>query len=182
LEAKGNFVTFDVFSAPFRKGDVVDALVAFLDFDFEDTANEREATVVDGAGALMAGRVSWTVPGVTTFSAADASSATTPRSTDDATRSVNNCGMRLDGVRLDALKIDNLPMQQIWQYRSKTEPTKNQLQPNSLCLIRTVHRIFIAERRRHEMNYGNARPDTNPRADAYSIRRSHNCVPVSVMP
>jgi hypothetical protein len=49
--------------------------------------------------------------------------------------------MRLDDVPLDDLKKDNLPMQQIWQLRSKTEPTKNQLQPNSLYLIRAIFRV-----------------------------------------
>jgi hypothetical protein len=93
LAAKGKFVTFDVVSMPFRNGEEVDEREGcFLNLDlvFTVTANDREATVVESLGALNAGRISCVVPGVTTFSAADASSATTPRSIEDATRSVNS--------------------------------------------------------------------------------------------
>jgi hypothetical protein len=83
-------VTFDVVSVPFRKGDGVDGSCECFAAIFGGTDAEVEAATVDSPGALEAGRTSWVVPGVTTFSAAEASNATTPRSTDDATRSVNN--------------------------------------------------------------------------------------------
>jgi hypothetical protein len=80
------------------------------------------------------------VPGTLGFSAADASNATTPSRTDDATRRVRSWPIRLDDVPLDDLKIDNLPMHQIWQFTSKTEPTETQLQPNSGRHRGTVNR------------------------------------------
>jgi hypothetical protein len=86
----------------------------------------------DGAADVRVPLANCVVPGMAGFSAADASIATTPSRSDDATRRVRSWPIRLDDVRLDDLKIDNLPMRQIWQFTSKTEPTETQLQPNSV--------------------------------------------------
>jgi hypothetical protein len=94
LEAKGSLVTFEVFSVPFRKGDGLDGSGDCLTETLAEAEAEAEAVVaaatVDSPDALKASAASCVVPGVTTLSAAEASNATTPRSTDDATRSVNN--------------------------------------------------------------------------------------------
>jgi hypothetical protein len=85
LEAKGRLVTLEVLSVPFRNGDGVDGSGCFA-----KTGVVNEDFAVEALVALDAGCDNWVVPGVTTFSAAEASNATTPRSTDDATRSVNS--------------------------------------------------------------------------------------------
>jgi len=90
LVAKGRLVTFEVLSVPFRKGDGVDGRGELFTEVVDETDAEVEFANVEAAYVLEAGCDSCVVPGVTTFSAAEASNATTPSSTDDATRSVNN--------------------------------------------------------------------------------------------
>jgi hypothetical protein len=90
LEAKGRLVPFDVLSVPFRKGDGEDGSGEPLAEILVESEVDREADPFDSLAALEVGRDSCVVPGVTTLCAAEASNATTPRSTDDATRSVNN--------------------------------------------------------------------------------------------
>ena len=87
---KGRLVTFAVLSVPFRKGDGVEGSGERFTETLVETGVEGEAVPVVSLAILEIGRESCVVPGVTTFSAAEASNATTPRSTDDATRSVNN--------------------------------------------------------------------------------------------
>jgi hypothetical protein len=82
--------------------------------DAEMAAETAEAIGVDDAARDDSmPRSNCTVPGSLGFWAADASIATTPSRTEDATRSVRSWPMRLDGVTLGDLKLDNLPMRQI---------------------------------------------------------------------
>jgi hypothetical protein len=70
---------------PFKNGDGVDGSGCFA-----ITGAVNDALVLEPLAARAAAWDSTVVPGIATFSAAEASNATTPRSTDDATRSVNN--------------------------------------------------------------------------------------------
>jgi hypothetical protein len=137
VEEKGRLVTFEVST----NGEGVDGRGA-LDSFFVDTLDASNAEIGFDAvpSAPAVDEVISVVPGVALFSAAEASNATTPRSTVDATRSVNNCEIRLDDVPLENPKFDNLPMHQILQSSSKIQPLRNQLQPNLLPLIRAALR------------------------------------------
>jgi hypothetical protein len=106
VEEKGRLVTLEVST----NGEGVDGNTV-LDSFFVDTLDSSIAEIGFGVVAPVTEEANSVVPGVAVFSAADASNATTPRRTVDATRSVNNCEMRLDDVPLENPKFDNLPMQ-----------------------------------------------------------------------